>query len=248
MEEDGVARPYVVKIFPQKHIEQIQSTGKEIIGNVLADELGLYVPEMALARFDADFIQYVLDDNQREKLSKSDDCLKFACRLQDGMPVYTQSLGKKYLKSWDFANVFAFDCLAHNLDRGKRVDKPNILVEDDNFLLIDHEQILPFVNFGSEGYYKEIMTAFDNKELKYKYQQHLFYSILKDMRRSDKKNVFDEFELMLRDLNIDKIKDVIKEINHLNIEVGDNDILIEYLCTLKKKSKQFTETLLSHIL
>lgn len=247
-EEDGIARPYVVKVFRKTHIEQMQSTGKEIIGNLIANELGLYVPDMALANFDDNFINYVLDDQQRKRLMDSDEELKFACRLQDGMAVYSQALHKKYLKSWDFANVFAFDCLAHNLDRGKRHDKPNILVEDDNFLLIDHEQTFPFINYGNGNYYKEIMDKMNDNVLIYKYQQHVFYPILRDMRNHDKRQLFDEFELLLSSINIERVKRVIKEINQLNIFIGDNDIFIEYLCLLKKNPKLLTETLLSYIL
>lgn len=248
VEEDGVARPYVVKIFTKKHIEQIQSTGKEIIGNLVASEMGLYVPDMALANFDRNFTEFVLNDEQRDRLNDSDDALKFACRLQEGMPVYSHALHKKYLKSWDFANVFAFDCFVHNLDRGKRVDKPNILVEDDNFLLIDHEQTFPFINFGNGAYYHAIMDKMEANELIYKYQQHVFYPIIKDMRQSDKKHLFDEFELLLRNLNIEKIEKTVDEIHYLNILIGEKDVFIEYLCTLKKNPKMFTETLLSYIL
>jgi hypothetical protein len=244
--DSGMAIPYVVKLFSPKTIEEQHATGKEVLGNFLAAEFGLYVPDMALVEFDDLFVDFVLDDEQRAILARKDKGLKFASKLHEGMLLYSASLHKKYFKDWDFANIFAFDCLCYNLDRGRRTDKPNILVEDDNFLLIDHEQTFPFID-NLDGLYKQIIKGIEEERLDYQYQNHVFYSILKDMRTNDKKQIFDEFEMLLSNLDVNKIRNLIAALGELNIFVGDSQRLIEYLYTLKSNSKRFCNILLSCI-
>jgi hypothetical protein len=244
--DGGKAVPYVVKMFSPRTIEQQHATGKEVFGNRLAAEFGLYVPDMALTEFDDQFIEFVLDEEHRTILAKVHTGLKYASKLQDGMVIYSQTLHKRFLKEWDFANVFAFDCLCFNLDRGRREDKPNILVEDDNFLLIDHEQIFPFID-NIDNFYRQIVEAFDKDELVYNYQSHVFYPVLKDLRTDDKKHLFDEFEMMLTNLDVNKMNGLVQNLGALNILVGNSQRLIEYLYLLKTNAKKFTGILLSCI-
>ncbi len=164
--EDGKEIAYVVKLFTPQTIEQQHATGKEAFGNFLGRELGLHVPDSALVKFTKPFVEFVLDTEQREQLSHYDTGLKFASKLQDSMAIYTSSLHRKFLKEWDFANIYAFDCLCYNSDRGRRSDKSNILVEDNNFLLIDHEQTFPFID-NIDGHYRKILQDFERGYLDY---------------------------------------------------------------------------------
>lgn len=172
--------------------------------NVLAQEFGLPVPEMCLVKFTPEFIDFALENEERKFLAKKDPGLKFASKLEDRLSIVAPSLYSKYLKEYDIANVFAFDCLIYNLDRGGHRNKPNLLVDDENFILIDHEQIFPFAD-NSEAYFKSVLDSFNQDKTLYPFQKHLLFPYLKNFRTQNKKHLFDEFAEYLTRFNDEKL-------------------------------------------
>jgi hypothetical protein len=102
------------------------------------------VPQAALVVIEDEFWM-TLDAATKNELAQKDDRIKFGSFQMTGMTIFN-NLSSLSLKGYDIGTVFAFDYLIWNLDRGGFGNKPNILVNDDGFLLIDHELILPFVN------------------------------------------------------------------------------------------------------
>jgi hypothetical protein len=242
--DEEVQIEYIVKMFSEKATEQQHPVTKEVIGSLLATELGLFTPDIALVNFDEFFVDNVLDDKAREILTRKHSGLKFASRYQDGMSIFSPAKHKRHLRMYDLANIFAFDCLIYNIDRGRRPDKPNLLVEDDNYLLIDHEQCFPFID-NEPAFYDLIMRKFGNSELDYLYQQHLLYPIIKSYNFKSRDGIFSEFEEYLTKLNVNKIRDTILDLHELNISTGQHDRLIDYLCYAKDNAHNFCRILLS---
>lgn len=144
--------------------------------------------------------------------------------------------------------IFAFDCFIINQDRGGYRNKPNLLVDDDGLKLIDHELTFHFINGESEDAYNAIMNSFDNHTWAPIYQMHVFYQKLKSYKgNNNKENLFDTFEEYLSRLDINVVEMVINEFIHNEITIGQKELLIQYLCKLKKESHKFCGILLSLI-
>jgi hypothetical protein len=242
--DEGVQMEYIVKFFSEKTTEQQHPVAKEVIGSILASELGLFTPDIALVHFDDFFVENALEAKAREILSRKHSGLKFASRYQDGMAIFSPAKHKRYLRIYDIANIFAFDCLIYNLDRGRRSDKPNFLVEDDNYLLIDHEQCFPFID-NEVRFYELIMEKLAKSELDYSYQSHVLYPLIKSYHYKTKDEIFSEFEEYLTKLNINKVRDTIVRLHELNISSGHHDRLIDYLRYVKDNAHNFCMILLS---
>lgn len=244
--DNGIQNEYIVKLFSEKNINQQHAVAKEIIGSYLAKQFGLFTPDFALVHFDAFFIESILSEKERVALLNKHGGLKFASKYQEGMAIFSPAKHKRFLNIFDIANIFTFDCLIYNLDRGFRPDKPNLLVEDDNYLLIDHELCLPFID-NEEGLYNIIMDKFSNSQLDYPYARHLLFPILKSYHHKDKEEIFVEFEDYLRNLNINRVQELLSQMNELNISTGHELRLIKYLRYLKDNSHLFCQILLKCI-
>lgn len=246
-DEDGIEVPYVVKLFNHKDSIEQHPVFKEVVGSMLAREFSLQTPEIALADFSPGFITNVLEKEQQDILKQKSPELKFASRLLDSPVIYTPAIHKSYLKDYDFANLYAFDCLLYNIDRGRKPDKPNVFVHDSSFVLFDHELSLPFID-NQDSFYLKILDDFSKDILNYSYQQHLCYPYLKAMRPKEKKGLFDEFEEHLRLLNLQELERATNDLLSLNISCGHYDRFLEYLYRFGKAAPAFCNLLLRTIL
>lgn len=240
-------KPYVVKLFTPRQIQQQHAVAKEVYGNVLATSFGLPVPEFALVDFDDFFVKNLLDESAQTVLESKDTGLKFASVLLENMTIVSSYTDSKHLLEYDIAKVFAFDCLIQNLDRGGLRNKPNLLIDDDEFLLIDHEQCFPFADNEDWTSLEKIKSKIEDKELTYNFRKHLFYPLLSSMNSKKKLHLFDEFEELLRNLNINNISLIINKLESLNVSTGQKDIIIDYLSCLKNNSNKFREALIRSI-
>lgn len=84
--EGDMLKPYIVKLFTDKHIEQQQSVAKEVFGSVLAQEFDLCVPKPSLIHFSDSFYQTLDNELQKELDSKSRG-IKFGCAYHEDMTV-----------------------------------------------------------------------------------------------------------------------------------------------------------------
>ncbi|WP_293894745.1 HipA family kinase [Flavobacterium sp.] len=240
--DDGIEVPYIVKFFSEKSTLQQFPVFKEVISCELASQLDIITPNYALADLGRDFIDIAIGDAERAFLKTKHNGLKFASCYQERMMQYSHS--KNIISPYNSAKVFAFDCLLFNLDRGQR--KPNILIDDDGYMAIDHEQALPFID-TTRNLYDLIIERFTNRNIQYVYTSHLFFSYLKGLQTHKKKDLFIEFQQDLEKLNIDKITAIINELSINDISCDHSYRLIEYLRFAKKEAKLICEIILSVI-
>jgi hypothetical protein len=227
---------YVAKLFTNRQMEQSHSVAKEVFGNFLAREFDLPVPDAALIRFGEQFCQ-TLDQERQEELAAKHRGLKFGCAWHEGMEL----LAPDYFENprgddYEVGSIFAFDSLVRNIDRGGPRKKPNLLFRDTDFLLIDHELILPFADsLGSDRILSEIGS--DTHKWSYKYEDHLFYNLLKN--KKSKKSIFDTFIDYLERLNPDKLDPIAKQLEAKDLSVGNFELLKRYLCEMKANAGWF---------
>lgn len=243
---DGNERNYVVKIFRKKTLEDQHAIAKEVIGNTLARQFGLGVPDAALVYFHSTFGTDHLEVPQQEQLARSESEYHFACSLEEGYSLASEVLTKQYLKDYEMGTLFAFDYMVYNLDRGGQRQKPNLLLNDESFLLIDHEQIFPFADNIAQ-FFLNLMDKLKRGEGDYPCQHHLHFQLLKSYQKSVKEHLFDEFIEYLSFFSPDEIIANEKQLRKLNLSTGHFDRIVAYLRWLSKNPAVFKRILIQSI-
>ncbi|MEM9075436.1 MAG: HipA family kinase [Bacteroidota bacterium] len=238
-DEDGNIDIYVLKLFDDNGPNNIYRTAKEIVGNELAKEFGLPVPEYGLINFDHSLLTeyYSLD-----RIKTIHNGFKFCSKLEEGMSIFNPNLKNYALREYDMGSVFAFDNILLNTDRGGFRNKPNLLVNDNDFLLIDHELILFFYN----NMEKVEPIDFKHKFDVYYFKNHVFYKILKNKRK--KSEVFDEFEEMLKVFNLSKFDDIFARLDKFNVIHNGKEDCSDYFLWLKNQRNYVINCLKDRIL
>lgn len=230
----------VLKLFRESHILQQNSIGKEFLGNYLASEFDLRVPDCGVVKLNSAFIATLEEDQRADFSTKHQGCTFASVLIEDVFMVNMKIPRQFNIK--EYANVFAFDCFIMNADRGGLHDKPNVLFDDDGLILIDHELILAFADSSNDSAIDRIITSLDSNILKYKYEHHIFYSILK-ASRGNKTHIFDEFLFSLSNISIQAIISYINLLEPFGITFGDNDQIKAYLTYIKTNAVRFTNIL-----
>jgi hypothetical protein len=238
--ESDMPKPYVVKLFTEKHIEQQQSVAKEVFGSVLAQEFDLCVPKPALINFSDDFYQ-TIDNELRKELESKSKGIKFGCAYHEDMTVIEVGKIRSILKDYEVGSIFGFDNLVKNIDRGGFRNKPNLLINDEDFLLIDHELIFPFANELSNP---SVLDEIGSDNWVYPYEKHLLYPYLKKLKKDAKMHIFDTFAEYLKTFNPDSLDSYAIQLEkNFSMPIGDFDLLKLYLYKVKQNSPWFVENL-----
>ena len=246
IEEDSfVEIPYVVKVFSSKHIQQGHNIGKEFIGNMLAGQFDLNAPEAGIINLHDESFVSTLPDDPSSILATKYEGLTFASKLIDGS-IMNEHLRSSAYNIHDSATLFAFDCLIHNTDRGGYHDKPNLLVNDNGLILIDHELTFNFIDSTDQKAFDKALNHLEGNVWPGFYQKHFFYNHLKAYKGS-KKALFDTFEESLRMLDIVKVQNFINDLSKMGVELGESNLVIDYLRTLKQNAHKFRSILLGLI-
>ncbi|SDE45707.1 hypothetical protein SAMN04487996_105102 [Dyadobacter soli] len=236
--KDNTPTPFVVKFFNSKDIEDAQHVAREVFSNAIASDLDLSVPEPALILLDEAFIA-TLDVGDREFLEAKDSRVKYGSQFIEGSVQYTRGLGRHILDRYEVENIYAFDNLVHNVDR-KNI-KPNILLRDNSYYLIDHELTLP-INLKSIQNVRAGVSF-------YEYRIHIFYKYLRLAKHDTKLRYFESFEDHLRYMRpVEKLSPLRDQLIDLDHPVGDFDTLIEYLNLVKQNPSIFTKILKNQVL
>lgn len=235
----------VVKIFSTTHAIGAKSIAKEFICNQLASEFDLDVPTAYLINLEEETFLNTLKPIDRDRLKGKYFGPTYCSRLVNASLV-TMELRSTAFSIQDCAALFAFDCLILNQDRGGHRNKPNLLTDDDGFILIDHELTFHFIDSDDEEPYNAVMKELENGTWPAMYTKHLFYSRLKYYGGS-KKTLFSTFEEYLGRLDINKTLKLIVELQDNGIDVGSSKLLIDYLRALKQNPHKFCNLLLGLI-
>ena len=232
IDDEGQVKQYVMKLFKKQYVKENYSVAKEILVNELAKEFSLSVPDYALINIDHSLLT---DYFKPEDLVLLDEGYKFCSEFHPHYLIFTPVISLKFLKEYDIANLFAFDNVIINTDRGGYRNKPNLLIKDDDILLIDHEQTLPFINnqYSNPNYFSYIQH--------YPYQIHIVTSYLKSMRL--KNGVFDEFLESLKVININKFIHIFDQLDFYNIAFCERDDFFLYLEWIKNKREAIVKHL-----
>lgn len=220
--ENEEVSQYVMKIFKKDHIEKNYSVAKEIFISELAKEFNLESPDYALINIDNNIL---LDYFEQDFVDKIDSGYKFCSKYHGQHLIFNPLVSLSFIKDYDIENLFAFDNIIINADRGGFRDKPNLLINDSNILLIDHELTIPFINNLSEN------PNYFNYLRNYPFQKHILTKHLKGLRY--KENLFTEFFEMLKSININRFNIIFDELDSFNVNYGDRDKIFLYLNWVK---------------
>lgn len=243
--DDITMIPCVVKLFTPNNMAQSCHIAKEFICSELAREFDLDTPESYLVDLTDQEFRNTLSKEDFEELKVKHQGVTFCSKLINASLV-NEELKKTTFNIGDCATLFAFDCMIMNADRGGHHNKANLMMDDDGFILIDHELCLHFIDGDSDDALQVILDEFDGSRWPNIYLHHLFYSKLKSYR-GHKKNIFDTFKEYLDRLDINKIVTLIEQLRVAGIDVGESDRLIQYLYHLKQNSNKYCLIMLSLI-
>lgn len=235
----GIEKSYVMKTYKSKFVSENFSIAKEILVTELAREFDLPVPEYGLIKIDNKDLKGIYADEEIKLLDKG---YKFCTEYHEGYVIMSSVASSKFLKDFEIENLFAFDNLIMNVDRGGFRNKPNLLLNDEDMMLIDHEQTLAFVN------------SFENKKINYfstfnnfYYNNHIFWSTLKSLRNDKKEFVFGEFIEILRTINIEKLNNIFEKMDFYGIEYGEKSIIFAYLYWAKQNYSHINNVLIDRL-
>jgi hypothetical protein len=230
---EGRPTPYVVKLYNKIDLQQSHCVAKDVFCSILATEFGLDTPSPALIQFPDSFIEQLPEDKKVE-LKRRDDRIKFGCVLIEGDFMHIDTLGRDSVKKYPVESIYAFDNLTINADR--HIQKPNILFQGINAFLIDHEKTFTVNEYRIE--------SFNNNVWNYNKEVHIFYKHLKNGKKEDKVQYFQEFQEKLEVINFDVLDKYFEQLaphGHINEEVYYT--IKEYLCHLQKNANKFVNLL-----
>jgi hypothetical protein len=235
----------VVKMFTTQQLSQQHAMAKELYGNVLAKALSMPVPEAGLIRFEDEFTRKL----STEHLERHHNChrgLRFCTLYQEGFSTFSDQLIHSKMQDYDIAAVYAFDNLLWNTDRGGERNKPNLLIRDEDYLLIDHEMAFPFANDPDQPNVT-IIESFKRGKWNYPFSKHLFYPYLKKKQSGTKKVLFEDFLNALKRLDVSTIEsaaDFLQENGHSGADI---DTILDYLCTVQADTNRFRSILITQL-
>ena len=198
-------------------------TAKEIIGCEMALVFDLPTPSYDIIIIDESKLSSYYSENEIRKFYKG---YKFCSKKINQYAGFNPFISVGFLRDYQIAGIFAFDVFMQNLDRGGFRNKPNLMINDDNLIMIDHELTLSFINN------KPTPPNYENNYRIYPYQHHVLINHLKAIR--EKNHIFDEFFEYLNAFNIHKLNLIFNEMDSFNIEYGDRLDYFLYFSWCKK--------------
>lgn len=221
-DKDSKRSKYYVKSFRKSPINSFP-TAKEIICSEMALALDLPVPRYDIIEIDDSTLNCYYPENEVRRFYKG---YKFCSKKLDQYAIFNKNVSVGFLRDYEIASIFAFDVLMQNTDRGGFLDKPNLLINDDSLIMIDHELTLSFIND------KQNKTDYENNIRAFPYYHHVLLNHIKSIK--EKSHIFDEFCEHLRMLNISNLNIVFDEMDKFNIEYGDRLDYFAYFDWCKK--------------
>lgn len=236
LDESDNAHKYLVKAFTKEQLKQNASVAKEIICCELAKMFDLNIPDYGVINFNREDLENVYDS---ERLDAIDLGAKFCSKYAEQYSIFAPTASKNFLKDYEILNIFAFDVFLLNTDRGGHRNKPNLLINDNDLMIIDHELTFPFIN---DQY---ISVDYEKRLRLYQHQKHVLLKYIKQLKVKDR--IFDEFLLSLSSLNLIKITKIFEDLDKYNIEYFDKKYFIDYFAWAKNNTHLFERYLLAMI-
>jgi hypothetical protein len=238
----GDRKECIVKVFGQNHLEQYNPTKKEILANVLAQEFELPVPVAVLVRVGKNLIAELNKDESYKKVALRAG-VYYGCEFIPNCLPFTKDLKTSFFDRDIMEQVFAFDVLIRNFDR--RLNKPNILLQNKEVYLIDHDLTLD-INRSYQSYkttgngYRDVIDGAKGR--------HIFLDHLKKLHKNNN-FTFDWFIENLRLLNLHNLQSCNNQLEELSPSALFNDNeddfqpIIDYLKEIKSTPSNFQNLL-----
>lgn len=222
LNSEGIADRYIVKAFTKRQIKQNASVAKEILVCELAKMFDINCSDYGIMNFTKNDISGIYPP---DRIAELDEGTKFCSNFAHQYAIFTPATSKAYLKGYEVVNIFAFDLFIHNLDRGGPHNKPNLLINDDELMIIDHELSMPWaVNQPSKSY--------ENYLGMYQFQRHILLKYVRAIKI--KENVLDEFCINLNELNLNKLESVFNDFDKYKIAHFDRENFMTYFAWAKR--------------
>lgn len=230
--------PYVVKLFTTEQVDYDHAVAREVFGAILAREFDLSIPEPALIRFSKAFMG-TLPEEVRNITYFRDERLKFGSAYCDNTTLLSPDLPLRQVNKFihDIANIYAFDTLINNKDRGNY--KTNILISNqvDEYFIFDHERA--FKHIG------KLLSEIKHNQFSEILPQHVLHKYLRS--RKNKNELFATFYEYLRVLNIDILDSYNNELKEHGLDSNEIIELKSYLYALKQKADWFVKVLVNSV-
>jgi len=175
----GDTREVVVKFRGREMTGTAQAA--ELVTALLADDLGLQVPQAAIVNVAVGF-ETVIAERDLVKLVKGSPGLNFgSVHLGAGFTTWPPGRNPVGAQRDQAADIFAFDTLTQNADR--RAVNPNLWARSDKLGVYDHEQAFSFlaVHIFGGGTPKPWAAASHGNGFRF-LEQHVFYGSLRGGR------------------------------------------------------------------
>ena len=222
VDENGNPNKYIMKVYTEKNISQNVSVAKEIICSELAKEFDLICPNYGIINFDHIELSELYDEHKLKMLDKG---FKFCSKFVEQNAIFNPLVTNSFLKDYEVANIFAFDLFIYNVDRGGEHNKPNMLINDSNLILIDHELTFPFINDTNQKVDYEFFLS------NYQFQKHILIKHLRSLK--NKECIFDDFLEMLKHLNISNLSGIFDEMDEFDIPFVERQKFMHYFAWAK---------------
>lgn len=163
---------FVVKFKASKEMTPFSSFS-EYACSLIAIKLGIKCPEPVVVEIDAEFAKIV--PNSLYSVVEASTGVNFACKyIQPTEPWIrgTPLFGSIHTQA---VTIFTFDAFIQNTDRGQQQDKPNLLRQCDDLIVIDHEKAFSFTRL-LPWEVKPQLWRISQEEW---FLQHLFYQPLR---------------------------------------------------------------------
>jgi hypothetical protein len=236
-DHNGDIGKYVVKCFTKKSVLENYSVAKEILVSELAKSFDLATPEYAIINLDNEALSQIYDSDRISMLEEGYKfCSKFA---EPAYTIFSNIVTPGFLRDYDVENIFAFDVVILNVDRGGMRGKPNLLINDKELLLIDHELTFPFIDnsTATPNYFNYIRI--------YNYKVHILQKHLKAVR--NKTGMFDEFIENIRAFNPNGFTKIFEELDKYNISYGEKKKFLDYFAWIKENTVFIQKSLKSMV-
>lgn len=221
---------YVTKLYKTIDLEARNKMAAEVLGNLLAKEFDLNVPEAAIIEFDDNF-RMSLGMEEEEILSTLDERSKFGSLYLDESYLYSPFTDyNEELIAKD--TLYAFDYFICNRDRTQL--KPNLLIKDSEAVLIDHEMALE-INGDTIDHFNQ--SLWDSR-----YKYHLFYESLKSSTLKEKETYFTDFLFYLQELRWNKFEDIFVQLQDLGFD-SQKETLKAYFNAVCQNPNKFVKIL-----
>lgn len=122
-----------------------------------------------------------------------------------------------------------------------------MLIDDEDFLLIDHEQIFPFAD-DLDNHDSKIIQDLQEGIWHYPADKHLFYPHLYKMRKNVKSEIFDTFWTYLQGVNVVALKEMAYFLATQNIAIGNFTLIEQYIQEVKTNPDKFCNLLTQKII